>query len=171
MLQSSFNDMKLLHNFKENHGVEYKFMDFNQKKCKCSKLLAVDDNEFNLYILTEIFKKNDYSIDIAHSGDEAIEKVNAIFKKNENSKIFCENCKFYKFVLMDIDMPIKNGYETSIILKDIFRKNNVNIPIIALSAFSQTEYQERAIVAGMEDYIEKPFNQIKYDYIVRKYLI
>jgi len=134
--------------------------------CTCSKILAVDDNQFNLFVLQEKFKKNEIPIDLAQSGDEAIQIViNAL-----NGEKFCKECKFYKLILMDIDMPYKNGYETTKELINVFKKHNINTPIVALSAFGQTESTEMALEAGMKEFIEKPLTQTKFEYVVKKFL-
>ena len=72
---------------------------------------------------------------------------------------------------MDIDMPIKNGFETTMELKNIFNNFGIIIPIVALSAFSQKEYKNKANEVGMELYIEKPFTQEKLEMLISHYLI
>lgn len=71
---------------------------------------------------------------------------------------------------MDIDMPIKNGFETTMELKNIFNNFGIIIPIVALSAFSQKEYKTKAKEVGMELYIEKPFTQEKLKMLISRYL-
>ena len=140
--------------------------------CECFKLLAVDDNEFNLFVLTEKFKKKGIYIDIAHSGDESINKISDYLYEKPNSNLkFCQKCKFYKLILMDIDMPVKNGYETTVALKNLFQIFDLNIPIIALSAFSQNNAKEKAFESGMISFIEKPFSHEKLEIIAKKYLL
>lgn len=139
------------------------------RNCSCCKVLAVDDNQFNLMVLTEKFKKADILIDVAQSGNLAIEKIKAIIEENESAK-FCKTCRFYKLILMDIDMPVKNGYETTKELVELFHEKNVSAPIVALSAFSLIESRDKAVEAGMSDYVEKPINQEKFDYLIRNYL-
>ena len=179
-------DKNPLDSFFERKDAECKFMDSVKKtknsetvfsssealkSCTCVKVLAVDDNQFNLMILTEKFKKADILIDVAQSGNLAIEKVKAFLDENRNeSTKFCKNCKFYKLILMDIDMPVKNGYETTRELVELFQEKNVSAPIVALSAFSLIESKDKALEAGMSDYVEKPINQEKFDYLIRNYL-
>ena len=139
--------------------------------CRCYKVLAVDDNDFNLFVLSENFKKAHIQFDQAKNGDEAIKKIGDFLnQKPEGSLKFCEKCKFYKVILMDIDMPVKNGYETTRELKKLFKNFNINVPIIALSAFSQNDSKEKAIEAGMHSYLVKPFTYENLQSIVNKYI-
>ena len=141
------------------------------KTCDCSKLLAVDDNDFNLFVLTEQFKRREIFIDVAHSGNDAIDKIKQIFEHSNDEHIkFCKNCKMYKLILMDIDMPEKNGYETALEMTSLFKKYKINIPIVALSAFGQKESKAKALEAGMVYYLEKPFSQESLECIFSKYL-
>ena len=167
--------------FFEKKELECKFMKlknndtlFSSSKslinCNCFKVLAVDDNGFNLLILQEKFKKSDILIDIAQSGIEAIDKIKNILCHEEYPVKICKECNFYKLILMDIDMPVKNGYETTKELRILFEKYNISTPIVALSAFSQIESKGKALEAGMTDYIEKPITPENFDDLIRKYL-
>jgi len=142
-----------------------------KKTCSCAKVLAVDDNIFNLFVLSETLKKLKINTNVANNGIEAIQIICDILQKNPNSKMnFCEKCQFYKLILMDIDMPIKNGFETTMELKNIFNNFGIDVPIVALSAFSQKEYKTKAKEVGMELYIEKPFTQEKLKMLISRYL-
>jgi len=176
------DDERPMNSFFEKKELEYKFMN-SVKKPKnndtlfsssealinrnCFKVLAVDDNGFNLLVLKEKFKKSDILIDIAQSGNEAIDKIKKILCYEEYP---VKLCNFYKLILMDIDMPVKNGYETTKELTKLFKKYNISTPIVALSAFSQIESKGKALEAGMTDYIEKPITPEKFDYLIRNFL-
>lgn len=152
----------------EKGNSNYLYSDDSLRKCVCKQLLAIDDNQFNLLVIKEKFKKSDIPTDLAQSGDEGIAKVLSFLKKTV--KPFCNNCKFYKLILMDIDMPIKNGYETTKELIHLFKEYNVSSPIVALSAFGHNESKEMALQVGMEEFIEKPLTHTKFEYLVNKYL-
>ena len=141
-----------------------------EEKCKCPKILAVDDNDFNLFVISERFRKKNIHIDIAHSGVEAIKNIAEFIENKKENVNFCEKCKFYKLILMDIDMPVKNGFETTKELKDLFNRGNINAPIVALSAFNQNDMKEKANESGMDDHYEKPFTQENLEKIVFDYM-
>ena len=67
-------------------------------------------------------------------------------------------------------MPIKNGFECTVELKKIFNDYNMNVPIVALSAFSQPDYKKKAKEVGMNSYIEKPFNREKLENVISDFL-
>lgn len=136
--------------------------------CKCKKVLIVDDSPFNLEAAQIMLKKNGVESDIANNGVEAINQIKNILDGNLSK--FCNRCKFYKFILMDIDMPIKNGIETAKELKKIEKKTNFKIIIVALSAFHQEDIRKQSLEAGMIDYIIKPINQIKIKELIKKYI-
>jgi len=169
---------KTIENFNLSHKRSFHFItepiektsEFNteMRTCECRKVLAIDDNEFNLFVLIEQFKKQDIIIDTANNGMEAISLIEESLI--ESSGKFCPVCKFYKLILMDIDMPEKNGYETTKEIKEIIEGKTFDVNIVALSAFSEAETKEKALEAGIVDYLEKPFSQKKLDYLIHKYI-
>jgi len=106
---------------------------------KGHKILLVDDNELNQEIILGLLNNIKETIDIASSGEEAIE----LFSKND-----------YALILMDIQMPLMDGYETT----KIIRKKDANIPIIALTANAMKEDIEKTKQASMQAHINKPIN-------------
>ena len=159
-----------INEFDDDHEFKIKSQKIEEKKCKCPKVLAVDDNEFNLFVLRERFLKKNITIDIAHSGVEAIRNISEFIEKKNSSYNFCEKCQFYRLILMDIDMPIKNGFETTKELKELFKEAKINVPIVALSAFNQNDMQEKVTESGIDQYYEKPFTQEYLDKIVHDYI-
>lgn len=144
---------------------QYKFLSPN--KCFCTSVLIVDDTLFNLEVCKNLLKKMGVDCDVAHNGIEAIDLTKNSF--NDGSK-FCGDCKFYKIIFMDIDMPIKNGIETTIDLVKIFKnKNHKKTKIIGLSAFHQENIIAESLNAGMIDYITKPVSLKKMAEIIEKY--
>lgn len=101
-------------------------------------VLVVDDNSINQLITKKIIEKNNFKCTIVDSGLAAIEIVEK---------------KLFDVILMDINMPLMNGFETT----RRIRKKGVNTPIIALTAFDKEEVSEEALSAGMNDIIIKPF--------------
>lgn len=142
----------------------------NKQDCLCSKVLAIDDNPFNLFVLTETFKSLKININVANQGVDAIQMVSDFLSGKKSKFAFCQKCKFFKLILMDIDMPIKNGFECTVELKKIFNDYNINVPIVALSAFSQSDYKKKAKEVGMDSFIEKPFNREKLENVILNFL-
>lgn len=105
---------------------------------KNTKVLLVEDNEFNIMVGQQILEKANLIVDIAKDGLSAVKMV----KQYE-----------YEVVLMDIQMPVLNGYEAS---KEI-RKFNKDIPIIALSASVLMETRDDINNSQMNGFVFKPF--------------
>lgn len=105
------------------------------------KILVVDDEFFITRSLSFMFKKEGYVCEIAHDGQEALEKIGS--EKPD-------------LIFLDIDMPVKNGYETA---REI-RQNPEwkDIPIIMLTAKGQDIDEKRGLEAGANEYILKPFD-------------
>ena len=102
-------------------------------------ILLVEDNTINQEIIIGLLENSNLKLDIASNGKEAIDMFN-LYE--------------YSLILMDIQMPIMDGYEAS----KIIRKKNKNIPIIALSANAMKEDIEKSRVHGMNMHLNKPIN-------------
>ena len=108
-----------------------------------SKLLIVEDNHINQKVLTSILKKSNMHVTIANDGKEAVD-------------ILYNDSKF-DMVLMDINMPIMDGYEATLRI----RKNpSLNmVPIVALSALTATDEINKVFHVGMNGYLAKPLEK------------
>ncbi|TCN58967.1 response regulator [Flavobacterium circumlabens] len=115
------------------------------------KILVVEDNVINQLVTKKIIEKNNYICKVVDDGFSAIEML-----QNEH----------FDLVLMDINMPQMNGFETS---KRI-RQLGIKTPIVALTAFDKDEITDEAISSGMNDIIIKPFEPVKLFKIIN-YLI
>lgn len=122
-------------------------------KSHLSVLLA-EDNLVNQKITEFSIKQIGYNIDIANNGLEAIEK----YRNN-----------VYHFILMDLQMPIMNGFDATIEIRKIQEADTEreHIPIIALTANATKEDRRRSFDAGMDGFMSKPFNPIE----LRKLLV
>ncbi len=108
-----------------------------------SKILLVEDNQLNIFLATTILKKQNFkNIDVAQNGQVAIEMV----KKQD-----------YNVILMDLHMPIMDGYEATRFIRDNMTGKKRNIPIIALTAAAIKGEKEKCFEQGMNEYISKPF--------------
>lgn len=116
-------------------------------ECVCKNILIVDDDAFNLLSLEMILKIYGYNCAKATNGSDAIYKV-------KNNKCDEENCHGFKLILMDYQMPIMDGVQST---KEILKI--VNIPIIGVTAFTTKEHIMNCFEAGMKDVIFKPINK------------
>ncbi|MHC0445500.1 ATP-binding protein [Flavobacterium sp. 3-218] len=105
------------------------------------KILLCEDNVLNQKLAKSVINNFGFDLDIAQNGEEGIE----LLSKNE-----------YDLVLMDLQMPIKDGYQTTEYIRN---ELNSNIPIIAMTAHSLVGEQERCYKVGMNAYVPKPFKQ------------
>ena len=113
------------------------------------KVLAAEDEKINQLLIKTLCDKFGFEIDIAKNGESVIEKM----QKNK-----------YDIILMDLQMPIMNGFETT----NYIRKQNSSIPIIALTANVTSVDVERCKAAGMNDYISKPIDdKLLYNTIIK----
>ncbi len=101
------------------------------------KILLTEDKTINQDIILGILEDSIFQIDIANNGKEAVEK--------------CRDDK-YSLILMDIDMPIMNGYEAT----KLIRLDNKHIPIVALTAHKCANTIYKTKLVGMNEYLSKP---------------
>jgi signal transduction histidine kinase/CheY-like chemotaxis protein len=116
------------------------------------RVLVVDDNKINQLITKKIIEKNKYRCSVVDSGIEALEIL-------ENEK--------FDIVLMDLNMPFMNGFETTKRL----RQKGIVIPIIALTAYEKEEVIGEALSAGFNDIIVKPFEAVQLFKAVNQLLL
>ncbi len=103
------------------------------------KLLLVEDDDALRFIVKDNLEQNNYEVDIAENGQEAIN----LFNKNE-----------YHLIILDVMLPKVDGFKVA----DYIRKSNEHIPIIFLTARSMTEDKITGLTLGGDDYISKPFS-------------
>ena len=124
-------------------------------------ILLTEDNELNLEIAQEILTEFGAKVDVATDGTVAVQKF-ADSIKNGNS---------YDLILMDIQMPIMDGYKTTAAIRHMMADNpGTWIPIIAMTANAYAEDRQKAIEAGMDDHIAKPIDVAQLVSILNKYL-
>ena len=104
-----------------------------------TKILYVEDNPDNVYMLTRRLKKKGFELIIAGDGQEGIDKA---IKESPD------------LILMDLSLPTMDGWTATAEIKKI--EEVKDIPIIALSAHAMPEHRDRAIKAGCSDYDTKP---------------
>ncbi len=117
-------------------------------------ILLVEDNPDNRLLIKAFLKKFPFEIDDAENGEQAVEK----FKNNK-----------YDLVLMDMQMPIMDGYSATRIIREWEKQNNKKeTPILALTAYAMKEDREKTIKAGCSDYLTKPIKKEKLLEAIRK---
>jgi two-component system cell cycle response regulator DivK len=117
------------------------------------KILVVEDNEQNLYLIAFLLKKQDYEVITAHSGLQAIEQA-----KMEQPDL----------ILMDIQLPEMDGYEATRRIKGIPEIGH--IPIVAVTSYAMAEDRAKALAAGCSGYTEKPIQPETFVSEISKYL-
>lgn len=110
------------------------------------RILLAEDNEINQEIAKALFESIGFEVDIAENGAIAIEMIQ-----------LAED-DYYDIILMDIQMPVKDGYETTKIIRAMDNKLKASLPIIAMTANAFEEDKRHAMDVGMNDHIAKPFS-------------
>ena len=117
-----------------------------------SKILIIEDNEQNLYLVTFILEKYGHIVIQARNGQEGID----IAKKN------CPN-----LILLDIQLPVMDGYDVA---KELRKILGDAVPIIAITSYAMPGDREKALKAGCSDYITKPINPDTFMTNIEQYL-
>ena len=110
------------------------------------KLLLVEDNELNRQIARILLKEQGFILEEAVNGQEAVERIKAS-KEGE-----------FDFILMDIQMPVMNGYEATKEIRALPNRILANIPILAMTANAFDEEKKKALSCGMNGHITKPID-------------
>jgi len=119
------------------------------------RLLLVEDNAVNQRVVLAMLRKKNYTIDVANNGQEALDKLERAAEP-------------YNAILMDVQMPVLDGLETT---KAIRRNSNWDyLPIIAMTAHAMIGDRERCLQAGMNAYISKPVQQAGLIAVIEQYL-
>ena len=131
----------------------------SDQKCLCgTRILLTEDNDLNAEIATELLQEEGCTVDRAKDGVECVDMV----EKAANGT--------YQLILMDIQMPVMNGYDAARKIRGLDDPQKANIPIIAMTANAFTEDRQAALDAGMNDHIAKPINMNVLVPTLRKYL-
>lgn len=109
---------------------------------KGKRLLVVEDNELNREVSEDILVGAGFKVDLVEDGSVAVHRM---LEKGPN---------FYDCILMDVQMPIMDGYEATRIIRNMYP--NKHIPIVALSANAFEEDRKKSLEAGMDDHQSKP---------------
>ena len=128
-------------------------------KCLCgTRILLTEDNDLNAEIATELLQEEGCTVDRAKDGVECVDML----EKAANGT--------YQIILMDVQMPVMNGYDAAKKIRRMDDPQKANIPIVAMTANAFSEDKQVALDAGMNDHIAKPIDMSVLVPTLRKYL-
>ncbi len=116
------------------------------------KILIVDDEEFNWLLIKDALEDTRAIVIWARVGQEAVDLVAA--------------GEHYDLILMDMKMPVLDGFETTVLIKKI----NPEIPVIAQTAYAMPDERNKCMEVGCDDYLSKPISMEELLKTIKKYL-
>ena len=119
------------------------------------RLLVAEDDQTIRQILGTMLQRSGYETDFAENGQSVVEMW-------ENGK--------YDLILMDVQMPLMNGFEAAAAIREIERTRGGHIPIIAMTAHAFKEDKQRCLDAGMDTYISKSIDFARTRQVIRETL-
>ena len=122
------------------------------------RLLLVEDNPLNREVAVEMLVEDGFKVEVAENGKVALRKITG------------NDPWYYSAVLMDIRMPVMDGYETTERIRALPDRSRASIPIIAMTANAFKEDRTRAADCGMDAYITKPVDVLALRYVLRRVL-
>ena len=130
----------------------------DEKSLRGVKILLTEDNDLNAEIAAELLQEEGCTVDRAKDGVECVD----LLEKAANGT--------YQLILMDIQMPVMNGYDAATKIRRMEDPQKADIPIIAMTANAFSEDKQAALDAGMNDHVAKPINMNILVLTIRKYL-
>ena len=130
----------------------------DKKSLSGTKILLAEDNDLNAEIAVELLQEEGCTVDRAKDGVECVDML----EKAANGT--------YQLILMDIQMPVMNGYDAAKKIRRMDDLPKAEIPIIAMTANAFSEDKQAALDAGMNDHVSKPINRNILVPTIRKYL-
>lgn len=118
--------------------------DISTESKKAPRVLVAEDNRTNQLLLEKLLGKNGYQVVIANNGQQALEILNS------NS---------FDLILMDWQMPILDGGQVTLTIRQREQRSGKHVPIIALTAHALPEDRARCLAAGADDYVSKPLDR------------
>ena len=130
----------------------------DKKSLSGTKILLAEDNDLNAEIAVELLQEEGCTVDRAKDGVECVDML----EKAANGT--------YQLILMDIQMPVMNGYDAAKKIRRMDDPQKAGIPIIAMTANAFSEDKQAALDAGMNDHVSKPINMNILVPTIQKYL-
>ena len=120
-----------------------------------ARILLVEDNVINQRLVTEMLRRLGLEVDVANNGNKALERINAADEP-------------YQLILMDLQMPVMDGYETTTRIRERF--DSTTLPIIAMTAYAIPSERQRCFDVGMNAHIAKPIDFKLFEKTLAQYL-
>lgn len=130
----------------------------NKKDIEGMRILLAEDNDLNAEIAITLLEEVGFLVDRAENGVECIEMLNS------------KEDYYYSLILMDVQMPVLDGYEATRKIRRMDDREKASIPIIAMTANAFAEDKEKAFNVGMNDHIAKPIDMNKVIPVIKKYI-
>lgn len=130
----------------------------DRESLRGTRILLTEDNDLNAEIATELLQEEGCTVDRAKDGVECVDML----EKAANGT--------YQIILMDVQMPVMNGYDAARKIRRMDDPQKANIPIVAMTANAFSEDKQVALDAGMNDHIAKPIDMSVLVPTLRKYL-
>ena len=125
---------------------------------KGKRILMAEDNDLNAEIAVALISEEGLIVDRAENGVKCIEMLEKA------------PAGYYSLILMDVQMPVLNGYDATHKIRNLADKTKANIPIIATTANAFSEDKKRAVAAGMNDHVAKPIDMNVLIPTIQKYI-
>lgn len=119
------------------------------------KILVVEDDLTSRILMSKYLSKIGNEVSVAVNGQEAIDK--------------CKSEQFH-LILMDVNMPIVNGFEATKAIKAHYEKEQKRVPIIAMTAYAMSEDRKMCLESGMDDYLAKPVDLEETNKLIQKWI-
>ena len=123
-----------------------------------SRILLAEDNDLNAEIAIELLAEEKIVVDRAKDGAECLDKLEKAVPG------------YYDMILMDIQMPVMDGYDAAARIRRMKDEKKASIPIIAMTANAFAEDRQKAISMGMNDHVAKPIDMNVLLPVIAKYI-
>lgn len=154
-VNDNYSNSQLKLNFLDNYKKRYDtFISMKKKSGEGKRALVVEDVEINRIFASTIVEMKGFIVDSCENGKEAVDILNA----SEEG--------YYSLVLMDIQMPVMDGYKATDIIRSSDREYLKNIPIVAMSANAFAEDALKSKEHGMNEHISKPVDLSKFSKVI-----
>ena len=141
--------MKLQKKQQEDHPGDGENNSTDPVSLEGKRILVVEDNEINREIVEEVLKSEGLLVETAENGEEALRRIQE------------STAGYYALVLMDIQMPVMDGYEATRAIRNLDDKKLADVPIVALSANAFAEDYQHSLDVGMDAHVPKPIDRTK----------